>query len=182
MSSVIGYARVSTADQDTAIQVAELKVAGCTVIREEKRSGTTRTSRAELETIMSFIGAGDVLVVTRLDRLARSVADLSAIVAELEGKGAKLRILNAAIDTGTASGKAFLGMLGVFAEFETNLRRERQIDGINKAKKAGVYKGRKRSIDVHQVRSLKAEGIGPAEIAHRLGIGRASVYRALAAA
>ena len=121
-------------------------------------------------------------VVTRLDRLARSVADLSAIVAELDSKGAKLRILNAAIDTGTASGKAFLGMLGVFAEFETNIRRERQIDGIDKAKKAGVYKGRKPSIDADQVRSLKAEGIGPAEIARRLGIGRASVYRALAAA
>lgn len=182
MSSLIGYARVSTTDQDTEIQVAELKAAGCTVIRQEKQSGTSRAGRSELETVLSFIRPGDVLVVTRLDRLARSVADLFAIVAELEGKGAKLRILNAAIDTGTASGRAFLGMLGVFAEFETNLRRERQMDGIAKAKKAGIYRGPKPSIDKDQVLRLKTEGVGPAEIARRLGIGRASVYRALAAA
>jgi DNA invertase Pin-like site-specific DNA recombinase len=108
--SMIGYARVSTTDQDTEVQIDELRSAGCTVIRQEKQSGTSRAGRSELETILSFIRPGDVLVVTRLDRLARSVADLFAIVAELEGKGAKLRILNAAIDTGTASGKAFLGM------------------------------------------------------------------------
>lgn len=181
MSSHIGYARVSATDQDTALQLAELRAAGCETIREEKHTATTRKGRSELATILDFIRPGDVLVVTRLDRLARSVADLFAIVAELEGKGAKLRILNAAIDTGTASGRAFLGMLGVFAEFETNLRRERQMDGIAKAKKAGVYRGRKPSIDKDQVLRLKTEGVGPAEIAKRLGIGRASVYRALAA-
>lgn len=179
--SVIGYARVSTTDQDTALQIAELRAAGCTVIREEKRSGTSRTGRAELEAILAFIREGDTLVVTRLDRLARSVADLSVLVTELEEKGAKLRILNAAIDTSTASGKAFLGMLGVFAEFETNLRRERQMEGIEKAKKAGVYKGRKPTVDVGKVRALRAAGMRPAEIAKQLGIGRASVYRALQA-
>ena len=180
--TMFGYARVSTTDQDTDLQLAELKAAGCETIRTEKKSATTRQGRTELATILDFIRAGDVLVVTRLDRLARSVADLSNIVAELEAKGAKLRILNASIDTSTASGKAFLGMLGVFAEFETNLRRERQMDGIAKAKKAGVYKGRKPQIDADQVRTLKADGVGPAEIARRLGIGRASVYRMLKAA
>ena len=119
------------------------------------------------------------LEVTRLDRLARSVGDLSNIVTELESKGAKLWILSASIDTGSASGKVFLGMLGVFAEFETNLRKQRQLEGIVKAKAKGVYKGRNPSIDSAQVHALKAQGIGPAEIARRLGIGMASVYRVL---
>jgi DNA invertase Pin-like site-specific DNA recombinase len=83
--------------------------------------------------------------------------------------------------TGTAAGKAFLDMLGVFAEFETNLRRERQLEGITKAKEAGIYKGRPASIDRGQVRQMKAAGLGPSKIAKTLGIGRASVYRALAA-
>ena len=177
--ATIGYARVSSTAQDTALQIAELQAAGCDTIRQEKKSGITREGRTELATILDFIREGDVLVVTRLDRLARSVGDLSNIVAELESTGAKLRILNAHIDTGSASGKAFLGMLGVFAEFETNLRRERQMEGIAKAKAKGVYKGRKPSIDAAEVHALKAQGIGPAEIARRLGIGRASVYRVL---
>jgi len=177
--AMIGYARVSSTDQDTALQIAELQVAGCDTIRQEQKSGRTREGRSELATVLDFIREGDVLVVTRLDRLARSLGDALNIVAELEGKGAKLRILNAAIDTGSASGKAFLGMLGVFAEFETNLRRERQMDGIAKAKAKGVYKGRKPRIDADQVRALKIQGIGPAEIARRLCIGRASVYRML---
>jgi DNA invertase Pin-like site-specific DNA recombinase len=180
--AMIGYARVSTTDQDTALQVAELRAAGCETIREEKRSGTTREGRSELATVLDFLREGDVLVVTRLDRLARSVADLSSIVAEIERKGAKLRILSAAIDTGTPTGRAFLQMLGVFAEFETNLRRERQMDGIAKAKASGVYTGRKATIDANQVRALKDQGVRPADIAKRLGIARASVYRALGGA
>jgi DNA invertase Pin-like site-specific DNA recombinase len=114
--------------------------------------------------------------------LARSLADLSRIVELLVKKGASLRILNTNIDTSTASGKAFLGMLGVFAEFETNLRRERQLEGIAKAKAAGVYRGRPASIDADQVRQLKSDGKGATEIARAMGVGRASVYRLLAAA
>jgi DNA invertase Pin-like site-specific DNA recombinase len=95
------------------------------------------------------------------------------------GAGASLKATEQPIDTSTAAGKAFLDMLGVFAEFETNLRKERQLEGIAKAKAAGVYKGRKPSVDVLQVRALKEEGIGPSAIAKTLGIGRASVYRAL---
>ena len=97
----------------------------------------------------------------------------------LKAKGARLQATEQPIDTGTAAGKAFLDMLGVFAEFETNLRRERQMEGIAKAKAKGVYKGRPPSIEADKVRALKDEGIGPAEIARRLGIGRASVYRVL---
>lgn len=175
----IGYARVSTTDQDLAVQLAALKAAGCDVIRSEKVSGSTVKGRGELATVLEFIGAGDTLVVTRIDRLARSIGDLQDIVRSLKGKGASLAATEQPIDTNSAAGKAFLDMLGVFAEFETNLRRERQLEGIARAKAEGIYKGRPASIDVAQVRALKAEGHGPAEIARRLGIGRASVYRVL---
>jgi DNA invertase Pin-like site-specific DNA recombinase len=177
--TMIGYARVSTSDQDTAIQVAALKAAGCLVIREEKASGTSTDNRPELAICLAFLSAGDVLVVTRIDRLARSIADLQTIIRAIREKGASLACTEQPIDTSTAAGKAFLDMLGVFAEFETNLRKERQAEGIAKAKAAGVYKGRKASIDPEEVRKLKADGLGASEIAKRLGIGRASVYRVM---
>lgn len=179
--TVIGYARVSTIDQSLEIQEAALKAAGCEVIRSEKRSGTTTTGRAELQTVLDFLRKGDVLMVTRIDRLARSIGDLQDIVRAVKAKGAALKATEQPIDTSTAAGKAFLDMLGVFAEFETNLRKERQLEGIAKAKAAGVYKGRPASIDPAKIRQLKAEGMGPSEIAKTLGIGRASVYRALEA-
>jgi DNA invertase Pin-like site-specific DNA recombinase len=175
-----GYARVSTLDQDLAIQEEALRAAGCQVIRAEKRSGGTREGRTELRLLLDFLHPGDTLVVTRIDRLARSVRDLQDIVQELKGKGIALKATEQPVDTGTAAGKAFLAMLGVFAEFETNLRRERQLEGIRAAKAKGVYKGRKPSIDRAEVRRLReVEGLGPSAIARRLGIGRASVYRVL---
>jgi DNA invertase Pin-like site-specific DNA recombinase len=137
----IGYARVSTIDQDLSLQREALKEAGCTVLREEKASGSSTKGRTELATILDFIAAGDVLVVTRIDRLARSIGDLQDIVRTLKAKGASLKATEQPIDTATAAGKAFLDMLGVFAEFETNLRKERQSEGIAKAKQAGVYRG-----------------------------------------
>jgi DNA invertase Pin-like site-specific DNA recombinase len=179
--TVIGCARVSTTDQDLTIQKSALRAAGCDIIRAEKQSGTSTQARAELRTVLDFIGKGDVLLVTRVDRLARSIGDLQDIVRMLKIKGVSLRATEQPIDTSTAAGKCFLDMLGVFAEFETNLRRERQLEGIAKAKAAGVYKGRPASIDAEQVRKLKAEGMGPSEIAKVLKIGRASVYRVLAA-
>jgi DNA invertase Pin-like site-specific DNA recombinase len=178
--TVIGYARVSTSDQDLSIQETALRAAGCDVIRAEKQSGTSTQGRAELRTVLDFIGKGDVLMVTRVDRLARSIGDLQDVVRTLKVKGASLRATEQPIDTSTAAGKCFLDMLGVFAEFETNLRRERQLEGIAKAKAAGVYKGRPPAIDAQQVRKLKADGMGPTEIAKALKIGRASVYRVLA--
>jgi DNA invertase Pin-like site-specific DNA recombinase len=114
------------------------------------------------------------------DRLARSMKDLQDIVHELKAKGVALRATEQPINTGTAAGEAFLGMLGVFAEFETNLRRERQLDGIAAAKARGVYKGRKAHIDPAAVQQLREqERLGPSALAKRLGIGRASVYRVL---
>jgi DNA invertase Pin-like site-specific DNA recombinase len=174
-----GYARVSTVDQDLAIQHAALEAAGCSTIRSEKKSGSSVESRAELRTLLEFIRSGDVLMVTRIDRLARSIGDLQDIVRTLKGKGVTLKATEQPIDTGTAAGKAFLDMLGVFAEFETNLRKERQTEGIAAAKAKGVYKGRPPSIDPSAIAALKAEGMGASAIAKRLGIARASVYRAL---
>jgi DNA invertase Pin-like site-specific DNA recombinase len=177
--TVIGYARVSTTDQDLAIQEAALKAAGCEVIRAEKRSGTSTEGRTELQTVLEFLRKGDVLMVTRIDRLARSIGDLQDIVRALKARGAALKATEQPIDTSTAAGKCFLDMLGVFAEFETNLRKERQLEGIGKAKAAGVYKGRRPSIDRAEVEKLKQDGVGASEIARRLKIGRASVYRLL---
>jgi DNA invertase Pin-like site-specific DNA recombinase len=175
-----GYARVSTLDQDLTVQRRALRVAGCSVIRAEKKSGNRRDGRTELQVLLDFVQPGDTLVVTRIDRLARSLKDLQDIVHELKGRGVALRATEQPIDTSTAAGKAFLDMLGVFAEFETNLRRERQLEGIAQAKARGVYRGRKPSIDMAEIRRLRdQDGLGATAIARRLGIGRASVYRAL---
>ncbi len=178
--ALYGYARASTTDQDVTIQVETLTRAGCAVVRAEKASGSSRQGRTELALLLTFLRPGDTLLVTRIDRLARSIKDLQDIVAELRAKGVDLRATEQPIDTSTAAGKAFLDMLGVFAEFETNLRRERQMEGIRAAKAKGVYKGRKPRIDAETVRQLKTEGLGAAAIARHLGIGRASVYRLLA--
>ena len=175
-----GYARVSTIDQDLAVQRAALKAGGCDIIRAEKASGTRRDGRSELQVLLDFLRQGDTLVVTRIDRLARSVKDLRDIVHELKAKGVALKATEQPVDTGTAAGKAFFDMLGVFAEFETNLRRERQLEGITAAKARGVYKGRRPTIDAGEVRRLiDEEKLGPTAIARRLGIGRATVYRVL---
>jgi DNA invertase Pin-like site-specific DNA recombinase len=179
MGQLFGYARVSTTDQDLTIQEASLRHAGCTIIRSEKKSGNTTDGRTELQTLIEFARQGDTIVVTRIDRLARSIADLALLVRTLESRGIALRATEQPIDTGTAAGRAFLQMLGVFAEFETAMRKERQLEGIAKAKQAGVYKGRRASIDVARVSELRNEGVGPSEIARRMGIGRASVYRVL---
>ena len=175
--ALFGYARVSTIDQDVSIQEAALRNAGCQAIRSEKKSGSERGGRTELQTLLDFLREGDTLVVTRIDRLARSMKDLQDIVHELKGRGVTLKATEQPIDTGTAAGKAFLDMLGVFAEFETNLRRERQAEGIAAAKAHGAYKGGKARIDPDAVRKLIAEGVKPAHIARQLGISRGTVYK-----
>lgn len=153
--------------------------AGCHTIRTERKSGTTTEGRTELRTVLDFLRPGDTLMVTRIDRLARSIGDLQMIVRGLQTRGAHLKATEQPIDTTTAAGKCFLDMLGVFAEFETNLRRERQMEGIARAKARGAYKGRPKTIEPAAVVRLKAEGLGPSAIAKRLGIARASVYRVL---
>src|ERR1700751_1572121 len=135
---VIGYARVSSTDQNLDLQEAALRAAGCDMIRSEKRTGTTTTGRDELRIALDILRKGDVLMVTRIDRLARSIGDLQDIVRAVKAKGASLKAIEQPIDTGTAAGKCFLDMLGVFAEFETNLR----LEGIVKAQlRAGADQG-----------------------------------------
>jgi len=174
-----GYARVSSSGQDLTIQVEALTKAGCETIRQEKVSGTSTQGRDELKTLLDFLREGDELVVTRVDRLARSIRDLQNIVYELDQKGVVLSATEQPIQTNTSAGKCFLDMLGVFSEFETNLRKERQMEGIAKAKERGVYKGRQPSVDVERVKELRDSGMGASAIAKEMGIGRASVYRAL---
>jgi DNA invertase Pin-like site-specific DNA recombinase len=176
--TIIGYARVSATNPNLEIQEAALKAAGCEVIRCEKRSGTT-TGLPELQTVLDFLRCGDVLMVTRIDRLARSIGDLQNIVGLVKAKGASLRATEQPIDTSTAAAKCFVDMLGIFAEFETNLRKERQLEGIAKATIERKYKGRPISIDTERIRQLRSEGMGPTKIADELGVSRASVYRAL---
>jgi DNA invertase Pin-like site-specific DNA recombinase len=180
MAEKFGYARVSTLDQDLSIQEAALRAAGCTTIRAEKVSGTSTNGRDELKNLLGFLRKGDTPVITRIDRLARSLSDLANIVDDLTKRGIALKATEQPIDTSTAAGKAFLQMLGVFAEFETNIRKERQLEGIAKAKAEGVYTGRKASIDPEKVRALRAKGLGATAIALELGIHRDSVYRVLA--
>src|SRR5215204_3628626 len=166
---LIGYARVSSTDQDLALQIERLKAAGCEMVRSEKVTGSTRQGRSELASIITFLRPGDELVVTRIDRLARSIGDLQDLVREMKAKGAYLRATEQPIDTSTAAGKAFLDMLGVFAEFETNLRRERQLEGIAKAKEAGVYKGARVGLTVRPSRACIVRARGRPRLRRRLG-------------
>jgi DNA invertase Pin-like site-specific DNA recombinase len=178
---IYGYARCSTDDQDTALQRKALLAAGCATVRADNgKSGTSTNNRPELQILLEFLREGDTLMVTRIDRLARSIRDLQNLVHDLKARGITLRATEQPIDTSTAAGKAFLDMLGVFAEFETNLRRERQMEGIAEAKANGVYQGRKPSIDASLIMQLHdVENMGVTAIAKRLGISRTSVYRAL---
>jgi DNA invertase Pin-like site-specific DNA recombinase len=175
----IGYARVSTTDQDLTLQRKQLKKAGCKVIRSEKMTGTTRNGRKELETILDFIRKGDQLIVTKLDRLARDLLDLQLICQTIDEQGASLVVLDQNLDTSTAAGKAFFQMLGVFAEFETNIRRERQAAGIARAKAEGKYRGRKPTVKPQDVKNLADKGTKVADIAKELGCSRQAVYRVL---
>jgi len=180
--AIIGYARVSSAGQSLDVQLEKLKAAGADEVFAEKRSGTTTDAREELKAALRFARRGDVLVVTRMDRLARSVADLASIVADLTKREVGFRVLDqAAVDTTTANGRLMLNMLAAFAEFETDLRKDRQREGIEKAKANGVYKGRPAKLPADRVAELRAQGMGATEIAKKLGMGRASVYRLLSA-
>jgi DNA invertase Pin-like site-specific DNA recombinase len=178
--AITGYARVSSLGQSLKVQEDFLRAAGCEKIFAEKRSGRTTDGRTSLADALEWVREGDVFVVTRLDRLARSITDLRQIVDRLTAKGVGFRVLQqGGLDTTTSGGRLMLNILASFAEFEADIRRERQADGIAKAKEAGVYNGRPATIDVGDVMKLKAEGFGATEIARRLSIGRASVYRVL---
>jgi DNA invertase Pin-like site-specific DNA recombinase len=177
---IIGYARVSTMDQNLEVQLDELKTHGCERIFTDKATGTN-TARAGLTDVMEFVRDGDTLVVTRLDRFARSLTDLYALLEKLTTRGAAFHCLRQSIDTATSTGKLTLAILGAVAEFENDLRRERQRDGIEKAKARGIYQGRQVSIDREAVHRLAGEGASASAIARQLNISRTSVYRIIEA-
>lgn len=176
----IGYARVSTMDQDLAEQVAQLKAAGCGIIRSEAASGASRDGRDELATILAFIKAGDELVVQRIDRLGRSTRDVLNIVHELDAKQASLRVLDPEITTTGELGRMAITVLGMVAGMELRFIKERQKAGIAAARARGAYKGGSKKVDDDAIRALLAQGLGKAKVAKQLGISRMTVYRALA--
>lgn len=180
----IGYARSSTVDQEAGFQaqIKTLKDAGCQKVFAEKVSSVAH--RTQLESAIDYAREGDVLVVSKLDRLARSVAHLIVIGERLDAKGVSLKVLEQAIDTSTSTGRLMFNMLGAIAQFERELMLERQREGVAKAKAEGKYKGRSptaraKSPEVHRLRS---EGLGATAISKRLNISRASVYRVLSQA
>jgi DNA invertase Pin-like site-specific DNA recombinase len=182
---IVGYARTSSLAQVAGLEAQErdLRAAGCERIFQEQVSSVAE--RQQLEQALDYVREGDQFVVTKLDRLARSVGDLLAIVARLEGKKASLRVLsisgNQPLDTGTSTGRLMLAVIGAVGQAEREAMLERQREGIAKAKREGRYKGRVPTArrQAAEVARLKAEGVRPSEIASRLGIGRASVYRVL---
>lgn len=177
--ALIGYARVSSTGQSLEVQEEQLRAAGCEEIFSEKRTGTTTEGRQQLELALKFVRKGDVFVVCRLDRLARSIVDLRGIVDQLAAKCVDFRCLQqGGIDTTRPEGRLMLNILASFAEFETEIRKERQMDGIQKARAEGRLRGRPKTVDPAVIEQLRSEGLGATEIARRLGIGRASVYRA----
>jgi DNA invertase Pin-like site-specific DNA recombinase len=181
---IVGYCRTSTVEQLAGFEAQErdLKAAGATKLYKEQTSSVG--PRKELAAALDFVRDGDVLMVTKLDRLARSVRHLNEIVDQLATKGVTLRILSMGLDTATSTGKLMLNVLGSVAQFEREVMLERQLEGIAKAKGEGRYKGRKATAKAKssQVLELAGKGLQRDQIAKELGIGVASVYRALAAA
>ena len=182
---LVGYARTSTVEQEAGLeaQIRDLKKVGC----KEKLFSEQVSSiaqRDQLDAALQYVRSGDTLVVTKLDRLARSTRHLLQILDALEVDGVTLRILDfggGQVDTGSATGKLMLTMFGAFGEFERSMMLERQREGIQKAKDAGKYKGRAATAraKTDQVLALVREGVNKVDIAKRLGIGRTSVYRIL---
>lgn len=179
----VGYARVSTIDQDLSIQVDALKKAGCKKIFSEKKSGTSKKNRSAFEELLEYLREGDTLLVTRIDRLTRSILDLQNLLIQFRENKIHLKAIEQPVDTSSASGKMFLDILGVFAEFETNLRRERQLEGIARAKENNVYKGKKpyAMAKAEEVLKLIDEGFTRESAAIECKISVPSVYRILKA-
>jgi DNA invertase Pin-like site-specific DNA recombinase len=177
----IGYARVSSVDQDLENQLAKLKGEGCEVVRSEKVSGGSREGRNELATVIAFLRPGDELVVTRLDRLGRDTRDVLNIVHECEERKAFVTILDPHVSTRGELGHVVLTVLGMVAQMERRFIKERQREGISRAKSEGVYQGGKRRLDRAKIKSLAATGTRPAAIAKAFGCSRMQVYRVLRA-
>lgn len=176
---IVGYARVSTTDQSLDVQMDELAAHGCERIFQDQASGTNR-DRAGLIEMLQFVRDRDTIVVSRLDRFARSLTDLFQLLDELNSKGVAFQCVHQSIDTSSSTGKLTLAILGAVAEFENDIRKDRQRAGIARAKANGVYKGRRAGIDAVRVQELASNGMPIGAIADELGCHRQSVYRLLA--
>src|SRR5712691_6382658 len=178
--TTIGYARVSSTGQDLGVQLDKLK--GCDKVFREKRSGVD-VGRPELKRCLEYLREGDTLLVTKIDRLARSTSDLYRIVSQLAEKGVEFKVLDdPSIDTSSRTGKLVMGILALIAEFENDIRRERQMDGIAKAKERGVRFGRKARLvpeTITRIRELREAGLTVPAIIERTGLSKVSIYRAL---
>lgn len=177
--ALIGYARVSSVGQSLDVQLG--KLAGCDKVFQEKKSGTSN-QRPQLATCLEYVREGDILLVTRLDRLARSTLHLCQIADELKRKGVDLKVIDQNIDTGDATGRLLFNMLGAIAQFETEIRAERQMDGISKAKERGVSFGRKKQLTPLQIKELQTareQGMLIKTLMANYGLSKASVYRYL---
>jgi DNA invertase Pin-like site-specific DNA recombinase len=183
MMTTVGYARVSSTGQDLTVQLE--KLAGCDKVFKEKRSGVD-AGRPALKACLEYLREGDTLLVTKLDRLARSTPDLYRIISDLAERGVSFKVIDdPSIDTTSRTGKLIMGILALIAEFENDIRRERQQDGINKAKAKGVRFGPKPILTaevVQKIKELRADGLTVPEIIRRMKLSKASIYRALAAA
>lgn len=173
----IGYARVSTLDQDLEIQQQRLTAEGCQIVRSEKVSGASRQDRTELATIIEFLRDDDELIVTRLDRLGRDTRDVLNIVHECEQRGAYVTVLDPHVSTKGEMGKVILTVLGMVAQMERRFIKERQNEGIERAKACGRYKGGKTRISRNAVEHLLAQGYSIVNIANKIGCSRMQIYR-----
>ena len=173
----VAYCRVSSVGQSLTSQLDSVKNYGANKVFSEKKSGTSTKGRDELKKCLDFVREGDELVITRVDRMARSVLDLQVIIKELTDKGVTLTATEQPISTKDATSKCFLDMLSVFSEFETNLRYERQMDGIRANRHK--FKGRVSKVDINRVKTLKDEGLGATEIGKKMNIDRTYVYKLL---
>ncbi len=183
MGTLVGYARVSTTHQDHSSQVDRLKAAGASKVFTEKRSGLDG-ERPQLAECLRYVREGDTLLVTKLDRLARSTTDLYRIVSNLNARDVAFKVLDdEAVDTSTRTGKLVMGILALIAEFETEIRRERQMEGIQRAKAEGRIGGRPRLVTdavAARIRSLREDGLSMRKIAAEVGLSKAAVQKALA--
>ena len=178
MPEIIGYARTSTSDQTAGLedQIAELTEAGAVKVFQEHISGSTK-ERDQLNQALGYVREGDTFIVTKPDRLARSVRHLLEIKDQLEEKNVTLKVLSMGLDTGNATGKLMLSVLASVGEFEREIMLERQRVGIAKAKSEGKYEGRARAINRDEVVKLLDDGMSPTMISKTLSIARDSVYR-----
>ena len=179
----VGYARVSSTGQNLDSQLEALKAVGCDKIFQEKMSGTQADNRSELQSALDFVRSGDTFYVTRLDRCSRSVKDLHTIIDHLQAKDVAFKATEQDLDTSTSAGRLMIGLLSIVSAFETDLRAERQADGIKSAQKRGVKFGAKlKFTNEDTIKALQMQEVGMLnqDIADTFGIARSTLLRHIA--